>query len=207
MSTFATLARKAASVVVFALFGAGAAWAHDLSLNGGWTVDSTQSSVAFTMVKKGSVIELGRFETVSGTVNENGSAEFQIDMSSVNSGVDLRDVRMRFLLYEVQKYANATISMQINQGALDGIRDGEFRDIEQSLRVSFRDLEKIYPVKLRVYALDHDMVSVSALEPILVYADDFNLAAGFRKLEEAVELVIVPNTSINFNIILEQNDP
>ncbi|MEM7240783.1 MAG: YceI family protein [Pseudomonadota bacterium] len=190
---------------VFSLFGFGAANAHDLNLQFGWRVDSDASDVSFTMVKKGTVVEFGTFSGLSGSVDANGTAELQLDMQSVSSGFDIRDVRLRFLLFEVQKFPNALIQMQINSNALDGIRDGDMRDITQDLRVNFRGKFKTYTADLRVHAMDDDLVSVTLKKPILINAADFDLAAGFRKLEEAVQVTIVPATSLSFNIVLRQN--
>ena len=190
------------ALLAIVLIGSLPAFGHDLSLEGGWAVDSRQSSVSFIMSKKGTVVEIGSFSSLQGTIDEAGQGEFVLDMRSVSTGTDIRDVRLRFLLFEVQKFQNAEISFDLDQAALAGLRDRDMREFTQPVVVSFRDNRVTYDADLRVHALDDDLVSVSLRKPIVVTASDFDLAEGFTKLEEAVQVNIVPATSITFDLVM-----
>ncbi len=93
----------------FALSGALAAglWAGLASMgfaqsafNGGWTLNSEMSNLSFQSVKKQTVVESSGFATFNGTIDEAGKAEVTVLLDSVDTKIDLRNVRMRFLFFE-----------------------------------------------------------------------------------------------------------
>src|ERR1700760_2686071 len=69
-----------------------------------WTLDPASSSLKYQSVKKITVIETNQIRNLSGTIQPDGSASVSIDLNSVETGIDIRNVRMRFLFFETFKY-------------------------------------------------------------------------------------------------------
>ena len=62
-----------------------------------WTLDPVSSSLKYQSVKKNTVVETNKIRNLSGTIQPDGAASVSIDLNSVDTGVDIRDTRMRFL--------------------------------------------------------------------------------------------------------------
>lgn len=60
-----------------------------------WYLDNESSRLSFITNKNGDVTEVHRFLVLHGKIDSKGAAELQIEMDSVNSGIPLRDERMR----------------------------------------------------------------------------------------------------------------
>lgn len=69
-----------------------------------WYLDNESSRLSFITNKNGDVTEVHRFLVLHGKVDSKGAAELQIEMDSVNSGIPLRDERMRKDLFEVARF-------------------------------------------------------------------------------------------------------
>src|SRR5438105_2295269 len=73
-----------------------------------WLLNSEASHIYMQTVKAGSIFETHQFKNVEGTVGKNGQATVKIELGSLETGIDVRNVRMRFLLWETFKFPFAT---------------------------------------------------------------------------------------------------
>ena len=76
-----------------------------------WLLNSGASRFYMQTVKANSIFEIHQFTGLDGSISGNGDATVKIDLTSVASGIDVRDVRMRFLLFETYKFPNATTAI------------------------------------------------------------------------------------------------
>ena len=65
-----------------------------------WQALST-SSVSYVSIKNNVVAENNRFTSVTGKITSKGEAALSIDLSSVETQVDIRNQRMREIFFEV----------------------------------------------------------------------------------------------------------
>ena len=65
-----------------------------------WTL-SPDSSVKFLSTKNTNITEVHEFTQVSGSVSDQGSAKIAIDLSSVETGIEIRNERMQSMLFNV----------------------------------------------------------------------------------------------------------
>ena len=82
---------RAAAVAVFGLAG-------QTALAGGhaakaWSLDSEASKLAFGSVKKDVIGEFHSFESISGMVEADGIVTVEIDLTSVQTNIDIRNER------------------------------------------------------------------------------------------------------------------
>lgn len=76
-------------------------------------LDSQSPLLNFVSIKKVHVVETHRFESLSGAITDTGVATLVIDLNSVNTGIDIRNERMRNLLFETATFPQATASVDI----------------------------------------------------------------------------------------------
>ena len=84
----------------------------------GWTLQSDASTIRFQSVKKQTKVESSTFATFDGEVDENGLATIRVLLDSVDTKIDLRNVRMRFLFFETFQHPVATINVQMTPDLL-----------------------------------------------------------------------------------------
>jgi OmpA-OmpF porin, OOP family len=68
-------------------------------------------------VKANSIFEV-QFTGLDGSISKDVDATVKIDSTSVSSGTDLRDVRMRFLLFETYRLPYAEITAKLDTTVL-----------------------------------------------------------------------------------------
>lgn len=151
-----------------------------------WTLDNQQSALHFVSIKKDHVAEVHNFKTLSGTVTAEGKGSLEIDLASVNTNVEIRDERMREKLFDTAKFAKANISVDL--GA-DGIKPG-IQTITATL-----DLHGVKKELTATVAVTEngDNLQVATVAPILINAEDFDLAAGVNTLRELAQLPSISN--------------
>ncbi|NVJ50831.1 MAG: YceI family protein [Gammaproteobacteria bacterium] len=170
-----------------------------------WQLRAEDSHLTFTSVKNATIAENHHFNVITGKVTNNQDVAISIDLSSVDSGIEIRDQRMKEHLFDVAQFRYATISSQLNSQLLNDLKVGEMKDFESKATVALKGVEKSLSIKVRVHKLAANMLTVSTLEPVLVQANDFNLIAGILKLQQLAKLgsidAVVP---VTFNLVFDK---
>ncbi len=109
-----------ALALVFVAAGPRGAFAQDF-LDQEWLLNPSLSNVYMQTVKANAVFETHQFTVVEGSVGKNGEANVKIELASIETGVDVRDVRMRFLLFETFKFPYAEISAKLDKAKLQAL--------------------------------------------------------------------------------------
>jgi OmpA-OmpF porin, OOP family len=172
-----------------------------------WRLNPTASRFYMQTEKAGGVFENHQFTGLTGTVTADGDANVKIDLISVQSGIDVRDVRMRFILFETYKFPEANISAKLDMNALRGVMNGPRIEYPLKLNVNLHGLEKTIDTSVTVSRFSPTGVSVANIKPIVVPADAFGFTAGIAKLSEAVGGVPIANAAtFTFDLIFETGD-
>ena len=159
-----------------------------------WILAPQHSSLNFLSTKKGTVTEVHEFNSLSGAVAPDGSAEVTIQLESVSTGVDIRDVRMRFLLFQVDTYEQATITTSLDPAAIAPVWDNMRVALEVPFALSLHGVEQQLDIPVVVSRLGQNMVSVASDGPFLIDAADFALEGGIAQLSEAVGNIGIATT-------------
>ena len=186
------------------LAGASLAAAQDGPFAPGWTLEPEASSLQFTSVKKGSIVETSEFATFSGFIDPSGRAEVRVLLDSVDTKVDLRNVRMRFLFFETFRFPEATISLQLTEDMVADLPDVRRKVMTLPYTLALHGIEKHGEAEVAVALLAEDMVSVSSASPVMLPLADFDLETGRGKLEEAANVTIVPSTTVTFDLLFRR---
>lgn len=171
----------------------------------GWTLSEVGSNLHFISVKKGTVMESSRFATLAGSIDEDGKATFEVALDSVDTSVDLRNVRMRFLLFETFLHPKATVTAQLTEGMLDGLKDAGSIDMTLPITLDLHGVTQTLDAEVIVTLMGDNRVSVAASSPVILKLGDFELMDGREKLQDAAEVEIVPATSVLFHLVFDRN--
>lgn len=170
-----------------------------------WTLVSDASHVAFGSIKSDLIGEAHRFENVTGKVDQTGAARIEIDLASVETNVEIRNERMRDMLFEVEKFPNAIVTANIDIDSFADLAIGEKRLSEPDLTLSLHGVEAPVYASLSVTRVAEDRLLVATEAPLFIAAEDFELGAGIDALREAAGLPsITPVSPITVSLLFEQ---
>ncbi|AIB40992.1 MAG: hypothetical protein A2W79_07680 [Pseudomonadales bacterium RIFCSPLOWO2_12_60_38] len=169
--------------LVFALLTCAAVPAH-----ADWYLDNESSRLSFVTTKNTEVAEVQRFLVLHGKVDAKGAARLEVELDSINSGIPLRDERMRKELFEIKTFPEAQISAQINLQPINDLASGAQLELRLPLSVTLHGKTQTYSAELLATRLDERRFQVVTLEPVVLHAEDFDLAPGVATLRKAAGL-------------------
>ena len=173
-------------------------------LNQRWYLNPEASYLTVQSVKKNAILETHRFTNFAGSITPDGKAEIKIDLASIETGVDIRNVRMRFLLFETYKFPAARITAEIPPEKMRLLETKKRIVYPLTFTLDLHGLTKSFSADAIVSRSYDNAVSVTTTAPIIVKAADFGMGEGVIKLAEAVGgIAITPAAFVNFNILFE----
>ena len=195
------LSAFAAILLAFVCAGLDGARAQD------WLLNASASHFYMQTAKAGSIVEIHQFTGLDGSVSKAGDASVKIDLTSVASGIDVRDVRMRFLLFETYKFPSADITAKLDMSKLQELLTSTRITYPLKFTLALHGMTKDIETSVYVTRISDKSVSVSTVKPIVIAADSFGLTAGIAKLSEAVNgTPIVSAASFTFDLVFETGD-
>lgn len=161
-----------------------------------WRLDGAASSIGFVSIKNGDVGEAHHFATLSGAVDDSGAARVEIRLDSVETGIPIRNERMREMLFETHNYPAAVVTARVDpqqRGA---------RQLTGELEMHGVSLAVELPV--RVDMLGDGRVRVTSTAPVIVAASRFGMAAGIERLRQVAGLErIATAVPVSFDLVFE----
>ncbi len=163
-----------------------------------WALDSTASSLYYVTSKAGAVSEVNTFGGLGGGIADDGTATLTIDLATVNTAVEIRDQRMRDIVFKTSESPTASVTVNIDAAVIDGLAPGTLNLANHTATVSLAGMSAEIVTELHVIKLDADTVIVQLAKPLLVNAATFGLA---EEVEELKTIAGLP--SINPNVVVE----
>mgnify|MGYP000111969054 CR=1 FL=1 len=172
---------------------------------GGWQLDRQESSIGFLSVKKGTIAEYSGFASFSGQIDPAGQAEISVALDSVDTKIDLRNVRMRFLFFETFKHSESRVTATLDPAQLADLEQMGRKTLDLSVTLMLHGVEASVTSPVAVTLLNKDRVNVSTVQPIILSLADFDLLAGLAKLEEAANVTITPVGIVSLDLTFTRN--
>jgi polyisoprenoid-binding protein YceI len=184
--------RTALAAVASVALLAACAGSPQMSASRAWGIDTQASSLTFVTTKAGAagvggITETARFKRYEGGMDAGGKISLSIDLASVDSGIEIRDERLRTMLWNVKATPIANFTAQLPAAALQTLgTSGQTVEVEGQL--SMAGQTKPVAASLSVTQLGQGKLLVSTRAPIVVNANDFGLKDGVEALRAAVGL-------------------
>ncbi|MCM2678904.1 YceI family protein [Echinimonas agarilytica] len=170
-----------------------------------WQSVPEESEINFISIKKGSVAETHRFDAFSLSFSETGKAKLTIDLSSVNTGIDIRNERMKEVLFEVAQYPSATFTAEVDDVKMSELMIGD--RIQRNVEGQFTMHGKTVPMTMTLKAvkLAGGDVLVTTVAPAIIDAKNFDLVNGILKLQELAGLPSIASAiPVTFEILMRK---
>ena len=171
----------------------------------GWTLQPDASTIRFQSVKKQTKVESSTFATFNGSVDAEGLATIRVLLDSVDTDIDLRNVRMRFLFFETFQYPEATITVKMTPDQLADLEDVRRKLVTLPMTMDLHGISNTMDVELALTWINDGLISVTSSAPIVVDVADFSLMGGLKKLEEAANVTILPSATVTFDLMFSRD--
>jgi polyisoprenoid-binding protein YceI len=166
-----------------------------------WALDGTDSTLHYVTSKAGAISEVNTFGGLSGAIDAEG-AQLVIDLSSVNTAIEIRDQRMRDIVFQAATYPVATVSVAVNTDTVDAMAAGSMATGPYTVTLDLHGASQELQAELQVIKLDADTLLVHLAKPLLVGAVSFGLAEGVEQLREIAGLPSInPNIVVDFALV------
>lgn len=166
---------------------------------GSWTLDAAGSRLTYVSIKAGEVAEANRFARLSGTVAPDGAASLEIDLASVDTGVDIRNERMREIFFDVAANPKATVTARLDPKAFAGLAVGETLTRPMKGVVTIKGATAEVETEVLVTRVAEGRVTVVPTAPVIISTDMFGLTDELGELRALAQLPsITPAVPVTF---------
>jgi len=179
---FNTIMKGAAIAAIISMGSTAYAGGHAKS----WTLDSENSKVAFGSIKKETVGEVHSFEAISGKVSAKGDVSIDIDLTSVQTNIDIRNERINEHVFKGATTAN--LSAKVDMETIAHMETGTMAvvDVEGVLSFLGQDIE--VETEMFVARIADDKAVVTTNDMIFISTEDAGINEGVSKLMELAKL-------------------
>jgi len=188
------------------LFATGLSLALAVPALADWTLDNDASSLAFVSTKAGTIAEVHEFGQLSGSIDSDGRASLRIALDSVDTGIEIRDQRMRELLFETTEFPQAAVTLTVPAGTLSAVPVGGQTSLSVEVELGLHGTTKSMTAEIVVARLGEDRLLVASARPVLVAATEVGLADGVEKMREVAGLTAIsPAVPVTFVLTFEKD--
>lgn len=167
----------------------------------GWTLDPAGSRLSYVSVKAGEVAETNRFARLSGDVTADGTASLAIDLASVDTGVEVRDERMREVFFNVAENPDATVTAKLDPARFAGLAVGQSVLRSLTAEVTIKGAAADVTTEVMVTRVAEDRVLVVPTAPVIISTDMFGLTDELGELRALAQLPsITPAVPVTFTL-------
>lgn len=170
-----------------------------------WELNNQQSTLTFLSTKNGSVTEAHTFSGLAGSLDDEGAALLKIDLNSVETGIQIRNERIREFLFQTGQFPVAEIKLKVDNLNLTEIQPGSMQRIAVNAALNLHGISKQLDTDLRVIGLKDSAIYVSTVDPIILSAADFALLQGIDKLKGIAKLQSIDTSlPVTFGLIFDR---
>jgi polyisoprenoid-binding protein YceI len=164
-----------------------------------WTLNTELSSIGFVSTKKENIAENHLFTRFSGDITNN-KATITIIPDSIESGIGIRNDRMKEFLFKTTLYPKITVSADAQ--VLKSLSINQPIKIEVPANLSLHGTTKDINLNLLVTKNSDASISMISTKPVIIRAEDYGLTDGIIKLANLVgDIPITKAVPTHFSLV------
>lgn len=167
-----------------------------------WSVDSTQSILTFSSTKNGDITEEHSFKNFSGELDAKGNFTLTVDLTSVTTGIPIRDERLQKHVFNTQQQPQATITGHINPELLNTLNN-KAHTVAATLELAGQQTD--VKATVMISAVNDTGLKVTTQSPVVLSVEELGVKAGVDKLQEIAGLNSIDyQVPVNFSLTFTQ---
>jgi polyisoprenoid-binding protein YceI len=168
----------------------------------GWVVDTERSQLNLVSTKKGNINEIFYIRGIKGSFTDNGIIELAIDLSSINTQVDIRNQRIKEHVFEVNKFASAKFTTALKSSALELVNTGGLLQTTLTGTLDLHGVKQELDIVVDIVS-DGKSLLANTRQPVLIKGADFGFDNGFNKLSELMGGISISRSiPVSFSLVL-----
>jgi len=152
-----------------------------------WKSVGDEARIAFGSIKNDTNGEVHHFNKVNGTVSEAGDLKLTVDLTSLETNIDIRNERIAAHIFQEGK-ANAVITGEIDMEEVNSLKQGETTVVEIQATLAFAGFENDIDVEMLVARLSDDRVLVTTADFMMLSTEDLGIDEGVNILQKLASL-------------------
>ncbi|MGK0380891.1 MAG: polyisoprenoid-binding protein YceI [Flavobacteriales bacterium] len=169
--------------------------------NAHWMLVEDESSLSFVSTKNQHISEIQQFKSLKGEFNPEGRLQVEISLASIDSGIEIRNTRMREKLFLVDSFPSANLTAQLPDNVMN-LAKGSSISVMIPAELSVMGISKTVNVTVQVTRKTDDGIVATSTQPILISAADFGLTSGIEVLQKLAGLSSIGLTvPVSFNLV------
>ena len=169
-----------------------------------WRLNNSRSEISFVATKDANVADNHYFTRFNGFIKDNGEAELNIQTASVETNITMRDKRMRSMLFRVDEFPEAKVSLSVRSNVLKPRPPGSVQYVNVKAQLYMVGVSQLQSARLAVYQLADGSLEVSTIQPILVDSEDFGMLPAINQLRELAGLKsLTVKVPVSFRLVFE----
>jgi polyisoprenoid-binding protein YceI len=172
-----------------------------------WELDNTNSSINFVSIKNDSLGEVHSFASLAGSIGAAGNVQVRVTLDSVETLVEVRNERMRELLFETVTFPSAQITAQIDPAILAAAAAGGVVTVSVPVALALHGQEKTVSIDVVAAGERDGSLRVFTARPVVINAADFGLQAGVTALKNIAGLQSISSAvpvTLDLHFVLTQ---
>ena len=170
-----------------------------------WTLDPSQSELAFSSIKASRIAEIHTFNSIRGNIADSGDATFQIDVSSLETMIPIRNERMLEMLFKETLFPIIEFSSSLDLDPFNDLAVNEEINYQLAGDLNIVGLSENLTISVSVRKLDDDKFHVSNNGLFFLDPGRFGLIAGIEALREIAGLPSITQTvPVDFTLVFSQ---
>ncbi|WP_117232499.1 YceI family protein [Vibrio maerlii] len=168
-----------------------------------YQVNEELSTVNFATIKKQYIVEPSVITGVSGQVGDDGMLMIEIPLSSLDTGVSIRNDRLNDLFFNNKQFPNVEVSAKVPDEVM---KEGDMvmqKMVPASVKLYGQSMDVIFTVNI-MKSGDHMMVST--VKPTVINGLDFGIPKeSLEKVSNTVgDIAISTSVPVNFSLVLKK---
>ncbi|WP_100642454.1 YceI family protein [Alteromonas facilis] len=158
-----------------------------------WHLDNSKSQLNFISTKNEHISEIHTFDTLTGSLGNDGKLSVEIDLTSVNTLIPIRNTRMQEMLFNVAAHKLASFNTTLPATIMQlGVGEQVMLEQAGTMHISGADAEVTFSIS--VSRLDDNTFVAHTLKPTLLSANQFDLTGGIDALRSVAGLKSISYT-------------
>ena len=153
-----------------------------------WKLITDESNFSFITTKNKTITEQHSIDFSFGSISKDNQLTLELDLSSVDTGIEIRDQRLKELLFEIDSYPNALITANLPDQLI------LFEPNEIEFELNLHGFSQKLTASVVIQSVGEQLVVTNFL-PVQVTGKDFGLDAAINQLTKIAGL-----QSINYDV-------
>lgn len=185
------------SFLVFLLF-------VSVSASANWQLDSAFSSLNFISTKNTDFSEMHSFDEFTGSMTNDGALFVSVNLASVNTLIEIRNTRMREMLFNVGDFATAELTAQLPETVLS-LTQGQQETHALTGNLTLHGKTSPVTMHVKITKLDANSYSAHTVKPLIINASQYGLKDGVAALQKIAGLANISlAVPVSFSVVFKR---